>query len=86
MAWTERDNEKFKMIGGLNTVHSKYFNIAISYSQKEEDIALEALDCYKSQLNVSVVEEWRNVELKDTLNTFYFRKLNVSSIRKNAFD
>ena len=85
IAWTKRDNEKFKMIGGLNTVHPSYINVSITYSDEDEQKALQAIGCYKSQLSKEEMDEWIDVETKDTINVFNFRKLLVSANRKNNF-
>ncbi len=85
LGWTKKDDEKFKMIGGLNTVDKKYLNVAISYSQDEENVAMEALWCNKSQLTEKEMQEWKDTELKDSSNTFYFRQLIVPSKQKKEF-
>lgn len=85
LGWTKKDDEKFKMIGGLNTVDKKYLNVTISYSQAEEDTAMEALWCNKSQLTEKEMQEWKDVELKDSSNTFHFRQLTVSAEQKTEF-
>lgn len=85
LGWTEKDDKKFKMIGGLNTVNEKYLNISISYTQEEEDIAMEALWCNKSQLSEKEMQEWKDVEKKDSVNTFHFRQLIVPTEQKKEF-
>jgi N-acetylglucosamine malate deacetylase 2 len=85
IAWTKKDDEKFKMIGGLNTVHPSYINVAITYSDEDERKGLQAIRCYKSQLSEKEMDEWVDVEKKDTTNVFHFRKLMVSTIRKKDF-
>jgi LmbE family N-acetylglucosaminyl deacetylase len=85
IAWTRRDDEKFKMIGGLNIVHPSYINVSITYSNKDEQKALQAIRCYKSQLSKEEMEEWIDLETKDSLNVFHFRKLTVSKTRKTEF-
>lgn len=85
IGWTQKDNEKFKVIGGLNSVDSKYLNVSIRYSQEEENIALEALDCNKSQLTQKEMQEWKETELKDSSNTLRFRQLTVPAGHKTEF-
>jgi LmbE family N-acetylglucosaminyl deacetylase len=77
LGWTNKDDIKFKVIGGLNTVDPKYLNVTIKYSNEDEEQALKALDCYKSQLSPQEIMEWKDVERKDSLNTFSFRQLTV---------
>lgn len=85
LGWTKKDDVKFKVIGGLNTVDQKYFNISIKYSNEDEEQALKALDCYKSQLSPQEIAEWKDVERKDSSNTFHFRQLVVSAKQKTDF-
>ncbi len=85
LGWTKEDDDKFKMIGGLTTVDKKYLNVAISYSQEEENVAMEALWCNKSQLSEKEMQEWKDVELKDSSNTFHFRQLTVPTEQKTEF-
>ncbi len=85
LAWTKQDDEKFKIIGGLNTVDSKYLNVSIKFSEEDETIAMEALKCDKSQLSPEEIKEWKDVEQKDTTNTFHFRRLVVSNRRRTSF-
>ncbi|WP_082632131.1 PIG-L family deacetylase [Algoriphagus resistens] len=85
LGWTKADSEKFKMIGGLNTVHPDYLNVSIKYSQDEENEALKTLDCYKSQFSEDEISEWKTAEIKDTTNTLYFRQLILSKKRKEKF-
>lgn len=85
IAWTKRDDEKFKIIGGLNTVDNSYINVSINYSDKEENKALEAIWCYKSQLSKEEMESRVDIETKDTTNVFHFRKLTVSKNKTKEF-
>lgn len=86
LGWTKKEDEKFKVIGGLNTVNPKYLNISINYSQEDEEKALQSLWCYKSQLSNEEVEEWITIEKKDTENVFRFRQLAVPTKKKMKFD
>lgn len=52
IAWTRRDDEKFKMIGGLNTVDSSYINVSISYTNEVELQALKSIWCNKSSFQL----------------------------------
>ncbi|MEO6550258.1 MAG: PIG-L family deacetylase [Ferruginibacter sp.] len=85
LGWTKKDDEKFTVIGGLNTVDEKYLNVAIKYSEQDEQKALEALNCDKSQLSSEEIKEWKEVERKDTTNTLYFRQLAVSKQHRTNF-
>jgi len=85
LGWTKKDDIKFKVIGGLNTVDPKYLNVTIKYTNEDEEQALKALDCYKSQLSPQEIAEWKDVERKDSLNTFSFRQLTVPVKQKSNF-
>ena len=85
IAWKESDDEKFKMIGGLNTVDSRYLNVSISYSDADEQKAMKAIWCYESQLSKDEMREWVDLESKDKANVFQFRRLTVSKTRQSHF-
>jgi len=85
LGWTKKDDAKFKVIGGLNTVDSTYLNVSIKYTNEEEDQALKALDCYKTQLSPQEIQEWKDVEKKDSSNIFHFRQLVVTAKQKTDF-
>lgn len=86
LGWTPKDDDKFKIIGGLNTVDTAYLNITVRYSNDEEEQALKALDCYKSQLTEKEVIEWKTVERNDSSNVFHFRRLLVDTKKQNGFN
>lgn len=85
LGWLKKDDEKFKIVGGLNTVDPKYLNVAIKFSEEDEQIAMKALECDKSQFSPEEIKEWRAIEKKDTSNTLYFRQLSVFSQKKTSF-
>jgi len=85
VAWTKREDLKFSMIGGLNTIDSSYINVSIRYNDAEERQALEAIYCYKSQLSAEEMKEWVEVERKDSTNVFHFRKFVVAKERSKEF-
>jgi len=85
IAWTKREDLKFSIIGGLNTIDSSYINVSIRYSDADERQALEAIACYKSQLSAEEMKEWKEVERKDSLNVFHFRRFAVSGVRQSEF-
>jgi N-acetylglucosamine malate deacetylase 2 len=83
VAWTEKDSEKMKASQGLtlNTVNTKYFNLNESFSQQEEDVALQILECYKTQLSADEMNAWKLAEINDRSNNLNFRKMMVSRKR-----
>jgi LmbE family N-acetylglucosaminyl deacetylase len=84
LGWLKKDDEKFRIVGGLNTVDPKYLNVAIKFSEEDEQIAMRALECDKSQFSPEEIKEWQAIEKKDTSNTLYFRQLSVSSQKKTS--
>jgi LmbE family N-acetylglucosaminyl deacetylase len=85
IGWLKKDDEKFKDIIRLNTVDPKYLNVSIKFSEEEENKAMQAFKCHKSQLSPKEIEEWIEVEKKDTSNTLYFRQLTVPTKQKKEF-
>jgi LmbE family N-acetylglucosaminyl deacetylase len=85
LGWIKKDDEKFRIVGGLNTVDPKYLNVAIKFSEEDEQIAMRAIECDKSQFSPDEIKEWQAIEKKDTSNTLYFRQLSVSSQKKTSF-
>ena len=85
LGWTKRDDEKFKLIGGLNTIDPKYLNVAINYTGEEEEIAMKALECYKSQLSPKEIAEWVDIEKKDSSNTLSFWQLKLADKHQTDF-
>jgi N-acetylglucosamine malate deacetylase 2 len=85
LGWTKKDDEKFKLIGGLNSVDPRYLNVVIKYAYEDELQAIKSLECYKAQLSQQEVKEWIAVEKKDTQNVFYFRQLTVPVKKKTEF-
>ncbi len=85
IGWLKKDDEKFKEIIRINTIDPKYLNVSIKFTEDDEDKAMEAFECHKSQLSPKEIEEWIEVEKKDTSNTLYFRQLIVSAKQKTDF-
>lgn len=87
LAWTQKDADKLKQIlgFGLNTVHSKYYNVSIKYNEDDEAKMIKSLSCYKSQLTDNEVQKWQEVEKLDGTNTIHFRKFTVNSTTQTDF-
>ncbi|GAA4333922.1 PIG-L family deacetylase [Flaviaesturariibacter amylovorans] len=85
LGWTRRDDDKFNGLLGLNTVDTNYLNVTIRYSDRDEQEALRAVHCYKSQLSQEEMALWIKVEQGDPANLFRFRQLTVPSARKEEF-
>lgn len=87
VAWMQKDSDKLKAATGfgLNTVHSKYYNVQIKYSEQDEDKGLASMDCYLSQSTEEERKKWREVEKAEKENILFFRRLAVSNERKTNF-
>ncbi len=54
----------------INTVDSKYLNVSIKFTDEDENKAMQAFECHKSQLSPKEIEEWIEVEKKTLLIPF----------------
>mgnify|MGYP003593667871 CR=1 FL=1 len=82
---TRKDDEKYARFAGVNFVAAAYLPVAVSYTQEDENKALDALRCNKSQFSADEVNRRIAVEEKDTGNTIRFRQLVVSTEKKTGF-
>ena len=74
MAWTKEQGEVFD----LGHVNEQYFNIKITYTQEEENKALQIMSCYVTQYTAEELIEDRQKKLKDQQNVSYFRRLEIN--------
>lgn len=81
IAWSNEQGELFD----LGSVNEKYFNVKISYSQEEENKALEIMPCYKTQYLPEELVEDKEKKIKDVSNTVHFRKFYVKKGMQNGF-
>ncbi len=73
-------------VDGLVYVDDQYFNVQVDYSQEDENKALNAYSCYVTQFTTEEFKEDRDKKLKDTSNSFYFRKFAVKKELKKDFN
>jgi len=72
-------------VDGLGYVDDQYFNVQVDYSQEDENKALNAYSCYVTQFTTEEFKEDRDKKLKDTSNSFYFRRFVVKKGLKKDF-
>lgn len=81
LAWTKEQGTKFD----LGYVDKQYFNVRISYSQAEENKALEMMPCYVTQFTQEEIAQDRKEKLADRSNTSYFRQFSVAKGLRTRF-
>lgn len=64
----------------------QYFNVKINYTAEDENKAIEAFHCYKTQYTSEEIKQEAENKLKDTANTIYFRKFVIMKGLKNDFE
>lgn len=74
--WTKKQAAKY-WDWNLNYLADEEFNYKISFSEEEEQQALESITCYKSQYTEDEIARWHKVEKEDTDNVLYFRKFHT---------
>jgi hypothetical protein len=57
----------------------------VHFEDRYEAIAWRAIKCHKSQLTENEMDEWINLDKKDTSNTFYFRRFSVKKGMQKGF-
>lgn len=82
--WTEEQAAKFPH-WNLGYVSEEYLDTAISFDDEDEQKAFASIRCHKSQYTPKELNDWVNLEMRDSLNTLYFRKAWRSTERKNSF-
>ncbi|MEO7463690.1 MAG: PIG-L family deacetylase, partial [Ferruginibacter sp.] len=74
VAWTKEQGEVFD----LGYVNEQYFNIKITYTQEEENKALQIMPCYVTQFTGEELIEDKQKKLNDQQNISYFRRLEIN--------
>ena len=69
----------------LNYVDERYLNVRIKYSDSDKEKLFESLRCYKSQFSDSEMSDWITAEIKDSVNTFYFRQFRTELNQRTEF-
>ena len=80
-AWKKGDES----VDDLGYVDEQYFNVKVNYSASDEQKAIAALHCYRTQYTDEEFKEEAERKLKNTTNTIYFRKFVVAKGLKNGF-
>lgn len=63
----------------------QYFNVKVSFTNEDEQKAIEALHCYVTQYTPEEFKEEADRKLKDQDNVLYFRRFVVQKGLKNDF-
>jgi len=81
LAWNE---ELGKMLD-LGYVNEQYFNVQVSYTQDQENKALEIMPCYQTQYTPAELKEDREKKINDKSNTLYFRRFSWKKGMQKSF-
>lgn len=81
VAWTKEQGQRFD----LGYVNEQYFNVKITYTQEQENKALNIMPCYVNQYLPAELAEERKRKLEDKSNTIHFRQLAVKKGLTNSF-
>ena len=84
VAWTKEQSDAIYP-ENLNYMNKQYLNVAVHVEDRHEAIAWRAIKCHKSQLTENEMDEWINLDKKETSNTFYFRRFSVKKGMQKGF-
>jgi LmbE family N-acetylglucosaminyl deacetylase len=82
-AWIKKGVES---IDPGSYMDEQYANVKVSYTNDDENKAIEALHCYVTQYTQEEIKQEANNKLKDTGNAIYFRRFVVAKGLKNDFE
>jgi N-acetylglucosamine malate deacetylase 2 len=82
LAWTKEQSE---LMGGLNYMANEYLNVAISFTDEDEQKNWKATKCHWSQFTEEEIQEFIAIDKQDTSNTLYFRRFVVERGLKQRF-
>lgn len=82
--WTKDQSSKFPD-WNLGYVAEEYLDTAISFDDEDEQKAFASIRCHKSQYTQEEVDNWVNLEARDSTNILYFRKAVVSKEKRTKF-
>lgn len=74
VSWTKEQATSFD----LGYVNKQYLNVKISYTQEEENKALQIMPCYVTQYTAQEISDDRNKKIADKSNAIYFRRLEIN--------
>jgi LmbE family N-acetylglucosaminyl deacetylase len=72
VAWTKKQSDDF--MEELGYMQEQYFNVKQSYTQSEEDKALQIMPCYVTQYTPEEIADDKKKKLADTSNAVHFRR------------
>ena len=72
LAWTEKQGKQLE----LGYVNDQYFNVLVSYTQEQENMALDIMPCYQTQYTTEELKGDREKKLNDKSNFLYFRRFS----------
>jgi LmbE family N-acetylglucosaminyl deacetylase len=81
LAWTPEQGKHLD----LGYVDNQYLNVKISYTQEEENKALEMMPCYVTQYTAEEIAEDRRKKVEDKSNFVHFRQFVVKKGLRNRF-
>lgn len=82
LAWKK---EQSNQLGGLGYMADEYINVAITFTDEEEQMNWKALKCHWSQFTEKELQEWFDLDTKDKANTLYFRRFAVKKGMQTEF-
>lgn len=85
LAWSKQQN-KIDEVDELGVVDEQYLNVKISYTQEEENKALEMMPCYITQFTAEEIKVDKEKKLAYKNNAMYFRKFVVKKGLKKDFE
>lgn len=81
VAWTHDQGKQFDLV----SVHERYMNIRIHYTQDEENKALEMMPCYVTQFTPEEIREDREKKVAEKTNAIHFRRFAVAKGLRDRF-
>jgi LmbE family N-acetylglucosaminyl deacetylase len=84
VAWTKKQSDDF--MEELGYVHEQYYNVKQTYTQAQEDKALQIMPCYATQYTAEEMGDDRKKKLADKSNTIYFRRFVAKRGMQQGFD
>ncbi len=82
LAWKK---EQSIQLGGLGYMADEYINVAITFTDEEEQANWKATKCHWSQFTEKEIQEWVDLDTKDKSNTLYFRRFVVAKGMQKGF-
>ena len=84
VVWTKKQSDNF--MEELGYVHEQYYNVKQTYTQAQEDKALQIMSCYATQYTAEEISDDRKKKLADKDNTIYFRRFVAKRGMQEGFE